>query len=442
MHLNPAANLHYCVVQTHEAGRPVLTSVPSGWVSGKFLLWPPKRADETRKDVRSTPAATWIKIPCKVKRRYIPTFNAAKEEIGEMSGVTTDSDIGGPPTSKKARKKTDEQGESSGMDFNSHFQKKIAGTDDTDTNNTRIRSPPNPVIPEVIILEPGSSDPEPSALTIPWPETEFVQAVTRSIDVPNIATSVVNLEQATIDLSFLKQEIFEKIETTKHEIINGVKVLVEELMTKTMAAMKSDVNAKLELMQENAIMKDIKPQLTFHAVSSIEELQELEHNLEDADYARKLMRHMKQIIGTTGDQYNGPNFCYELVDRFFDRKFMTKCSWTGQSRSEEAKYALQTFTRILDLFFSIVKSVNEHFTQKALNEFFKSITRNSKKRSEAKLLRQSAVKRRGRKPQNGRMANDSPSIPQKQTDDGGGDDGDADATINKEYETNEFGKME
>lgn len=66
-------------------------------------------------------------------------------------------------------------------------------------------------------------------------------------------------------------------------------MLVEELMAKTMAAMKSDVNAKLELMQENAIMKDIKPQLTFHAVSSIEELQELEHNLEDADYARKLV---------------------------------------------------------------------------------------------------------------------------------------------------------
>lgn len=115
---------HYCVVKTYEAGRPVLTTVPSGWISGKYLHWPPKKVESLRRDVRSQPGATWSKMACKIKRRYIPTFNAAEQELAEMSGVTTDSDVGGPPAVKKMRKKASEYGTSSGMDFNSHFKSK------------------------------------------------------------------------------------------------------------------------------------------------------------------------------------------------------------------------------------------------------------------------------------------------------------------------------
>ncbi|XP_021707458.1 uncharacterized protein LOC110678638 isoform X2 [Aedes aegypti] len=392
---------HYCVVKTYEAGRPVLTTVPSGWISGKYLHWPPKKVESLRRDVRSQPGATWSKMACKIKRRYIPTFNAAEQELAEMSGVTTDSDVGGPPAVKKMRKKASEYGTSSGMDFNSHFKSKDAAADSATSQGPSVK---NPIVPEVILIEPRSLNTTvPQTFTIPWPENPLdlaSQAVEPTNNASNIVTSVVNLEQASIDLSILKEEIFEKIETTKHEIVNSVTLFIEEMMAKTMAAMRSDFEAKLERFQDcNPSMNEVKlgAQLTFHPVSSIEELQQLETDLEDEEYARKLMRHMKQIIGTTGDQYNGQNVCYELVDKFFDRQFMTQCSWTGQSRTDVQKHAIQNFKKTLDVFFSIIKSVNEHFSQKALNDFFKSITRNSKKRSEAKFLRQSAVKRRGRK---------------------------------------------
>ncbi|XP_021707459.1 uncharacterized protein LOC110678638 isoform X3 [Aedes aegypti] len=302
---NSVAVPHYCVVKTYEAGRPVLTTVPSGWISGKYLHWPPKKVESLRRDVRSQPGATWSKMACKIKRRYIPTFNAAEQELAEMSGVTTDSDVGGPPAVKKMRKKASEYGTSSGMDFNSHFKSKDAAADSATSQGPSVK---NPIVPEVILIEPRSLNTTvPQTFTIPWPENPLdlaSQAVEPTNNASNIVTSVVNLEQ---------------------------------------------------------------------------------------------MRHMKQIIGTTGDQYNGQNVCYELVDKFFDRQFMTQCSWTGQSRTDVQKHAIQNFKKTLDVFFSIIKSVNEHFSQKALNDFFKSITRNSKKRSEAKFLRQSAVKRRGRK---------------------------------------------
>lgn len=109
------------------------------------------------------------------------------------------------------------------------------------------------------------------------------------------------------------------------------------------------------------------------------------------------MHYMKQFIGNTGDTVNGQNVCYELVDKFFNRQFMTTCSWTGLSRSEEPKIGLKECTNILNVFFTIVKNVNEHFSVKAMEEFLKSVTRNAKKRSELKNIRQSAIKRRGRK---------------------------------------------
>ncbi|XP_062545568.1 uncharacterized protein LOC134212069 [Armigeres subalbatus] len=398
MNQTTVPHYHFSVVQTYEAGRPVLTTVPSLWVSGKYLHWPPKNADELRKNVGSQPSISWNKMLCKVKRHFIPTFSEAEQELIELSGVNTDSDIGEPPV-QKIRKKAPKIESLTGMDFNMHFAKEAVPG-----GCNQMRSP---IVPEVILVEgqltssSGVMQPPTSApaITIPWPGHDLGTA--NNIDnVSNVVTSVINLDETTLNTVAMKEEIIYSIESAKTEIITSVKEHVEKLMAKTMAAMKSDFEAKLELIRESTVTEegskhDIK--FMFHPVSTIEELQTLDLNLKNAEYAKKLMRHMKQLIGSTGDQYNGQNICYELVDRFFDRKFMTKCSWTGLSRTDVPKIAIQNFKNTLDVFFSIVKSVNEHFSQKAMNEFFKSITRNSKKRSEAKLMRQSAIKRRCRK---------------------------------------------
>lgn len=106
---------------------------------------------------------------------------------------------------------------------------------------------------------------------------------------------------------------------------------------------------------------------------------------------------MKKQIGHTGDNCNGQNVCYELIDHFFDRKVLLLCSWSGGSKGETPKFSMKDCERILNIFFKIVHSVNITFSRKLLEDFFKKITRNSKKRSEAKGMRQSSIHRRIKK---------------------------------------------
>lgn len=105
---------------------------------------------------------------------------------------------------------------------------------------------------------------------------------------------------------------------------------------------------------------------------------------------------MKKIVGYNGDDCNGLNIAYGLIDHFFDRKVMLVCSWTGESKGESMKYPIRKCVNILDIFFKLVRSVNSTFSRSLLEDFCKRITRNSKKRSEAKGKRQSSIHRRAK----------------------------------------------
>lgn len=106
---------------------------------------------------------------------------------------------------------------------------------------------------------------------------------------------------------------------------------------------------------------------------------------------------MKKVIGYVGDNCNGLNIAYTLVDYFFERNLMMKCSWSGASRSATTKLAIKNCTNILDRFFAIVHSVNTTFSRQLLEHFFKQVARNFKKRSEAKGLRQPTIHRRAKR---------------------------------------------
>lgn len=95
---------YFVVVQTIEAGKPVLTVVPHKWVNGNTLLWPPKQANELRKNAASLPMSSWSKMSCSVKRKYIPTFADAEQEADELSGLSTDASDFAPRRKKKFKK--------------------------------------------------------------------------------------------------------------------------------------------------------------------------------------------------------------------------------------------------------------------------------------------------------------------------------------------------
>lgn len=92
------------MVQTIEAGKPVITVVPHKWVSGNTLSWPTKQVNDLRKNAASVPASSWTKMSCLVKRKYIPTFNDAQQEADDLSGQSTDVSDYAPKRKKKVKK--------------------------------------------------------------------------------------------------------------------------------------------------------------------------------------------------------------------------------------------------------------------------------------------------------------------------------------------------
>ncbi|XP_050507296.1 uncharacterized protein LOC126884960 [Diabrotica virgifera virgifera] len=135
-------------------------------------------------------------------------------------------------------------------------------------------------------------------------------------------------------------------------------------------------------------------QFEFHAVSTSQELSQLEENLKDPNYEKKVRNYFKKIIGNIPDTSNGLDTCYSIVDYFFEKKFMVQCSWTGGSRSNTEKCCIKNCKNILEVFFTIVQSSNKDFSKALLKKFIIGIRRNAKKRSLTGGIRQSSIHRR------------------------------------------------
>lgn len=58
----------YCVCETFEDGRIMVTASPEIWVNDDVLYWPPKAVDRS---VPTPPQPDWTPILCKVLKRSI-----------------------------------------------------------------------------------------------------------------------------------------------------------------------------------------------------------------------------------------------------------------------------------------------------------------------------------------------------------------------------------
>lgn len=79
-------------------------------------MWPSKHANILRKNVTSEPHSSWSKIPCVVKRRFIPTFAEAELEAADLSGQSTDTSEFAP--TPKRKKTNPPKGSKNRFDFN------------------------------------------------------------------------------------------------------------------------------------------------------------------------------------------------------------------------------------------------------------------------------------------------------------------------------------
>lgn len=104
---------------------------------------------------------------------------------------------------------------------------------------------------------------------------------------------------------------------------------------------------------------------------------------------------MLQFCGEGSSKGRGYNVAYFLIDKIFERKFLTECSWTGVGRGK-AKIAFRSFVQILSLFYDIIHAADMDFKKIDLENFIKSQLKNSTKRSMASNMRKSTKKSRAK----------------------------------------------
>lgn len=132
----------------------------------------------------------------------------------------------------------------------------------------------------------------------------------------------------------------------------------------------------------------------FRPIKNVQELDTMETKLEDSEVYNEYKMKYSIVCGPG----KGLNCAYQFCDLLFDREFLTKCSWAGGSRSETTKISLKTYKNVLNFFFDLVHDCDQSYTIEDNMNFFKTILRNSMKRSMAKLQRKSTSRCRRQRP--------------------------------------------
>nr|XP_023027077.1 uncharacterized protein LOC111515069 isoform X2 [Leptinotarsa decemlineata] len=117
----------------------------------------------------------------------------------------------------------------------------------------------------------------------------------------------------------------------------------------------------------------------FEPIDDVEELIKLEEILKDKVVFDKYVDSLRNICLEIN---NAIDNCYLLVDWFFTRKFMTKCSWSGASRQQNVKkIPLRTYENVIELFFQIIRLENNTFTMNDCKIFFLTVLKNAYRRN-------------------------------------------------------------
>ena len=133
--------------------------------------------------------------------------------------------------------------------------------------------------------------------------------------------------------------------------------------------------------------------IVIEEIKTVDDLEKLEKMLQEEKIMKDFVDRLSVVCGQKGNG-NGTNNCYILVDRIFSRKFMTLCSWAGGARDKKEKIPFKMYKNVINLFFQVIRLSDNSFTLKDCEEFFKNVIRNSTRRSQSNMTRNSAIKRR------------------------------------------------
>ncbi|CAK1579158.1 unnamed protein product [Parnassius mnemosyne] len=356
--------MNFKIVATVENGERKLIIVPCLWETNGELRCPKERADIIRlvKDKNSRPLPDWRITECVVKLSSIPSYEQAEKELRNM------------------RQHRD-------ADVNSRREEHVVNHQERTPNSVTATANPTS-IPLVTTL---------TVENINEHEFEYIDCKN------NLPTTSVQTQEITNTnhvMEYLKviSDSQYNMAQTLNLVVDNQKKLFHKLAN--LSVQIKDVNSKrdqinktpITLSESTATERDgfiIKP------IESVRELEEMESMLSDNTHKCKLMQQYSLVCSQS--EGKGVTCAYKMLDLFFSREFLCKCSWTGGSRSDELKIGFKGYKNILQFYFELINSWDSTYTMQDNENFFKVILKNSAKRKLHKNIRASTKRTRAKK---------------------------------------------
>ncbi|XP_062535703.1 uncharacterized protein LOC134204912 [Armigeres subalbatus] len=157
----------------------------------------------------------------------------------------------------------------------------------------------------------------------------------------------------------------------------------------------SHVNTKLDAMaamqceqQKSNSTSEVKlAKIRLQPIKSLADLEALEDRCRDDDFVKTTVASIGKIHGRHRFTSQGATVSLQIVDHFFSRDFLMKCSWTGISRTSEGapnngKIPFMKYERMINLFHQTVLHSDPNYTLTDCKNFLHRCLKNSKQRFE------------------------------------------------------------
>lgn len=230
-------------------------------------------------------------------------------------------------------------------------------------------------------------------------------------------SSVNDTFNQTPDLRQLLLSLHEKVDTNARNIEES------KLAGYRSVTLLSQINAKLDVLASQLNMKfeaiasrksqQIEPErietmsAPLNPIKSLEELESLERKTNNEQFVAAVIQYVGTIHGRDRFVGEGGTVCLQIVDYFFQREFLLKCSWTGTSRKKNSdentmsKIPFQKFDGVITLFHKAVMFSDPSFPLIECQKFLKRCLRNAKQRfGEIKGIRAPVARKRRKRSDN------------------------------------------
>ncbi|XP_065072813.1 uncharacterized protein LOC135697141 [Ochlerotatus camptorhynchus] len=171
----------------------------------------------------------------------------------------------------------------------------------------------------------------------------------------------------------------------------------------------SHVNTKVDALaamqcQQGKTTSSVKlAKINLQPVKSLADLESLEDSCRDEGFVKTTVASIGGIHGHHRYTGNGATVSLQIIDYFFSRHFLLKCSWTGTSRTsgkgetKKQKIPFMKFDKTINLFYQTVVYSDPNYTLSDCKIFLHRCLKNAKQRfTEVTGTRKSVSRKRRR----------------------------------------------